>query len=111
MGHEVIEDQGEIFAFLADPATHRLERPDSIKRIDTHGAVVFLAGDNAYKIKRAVLFPFMDFSTLEKRRAACENEIAVNRVNAPDIYLGTLPIRRDALRLRLGGTDGSIVEW
>lgn len=111
MGHEVIEDQGEIFAFLADPATHRLERPDSIKRIDTHGAVVFLAGDNAYKIKRAVLFPFMDFSTLEKRRAACENEITVNRANAPEIYLGTMPIRRSAQGLRLGGADGAIVEW
>ena len=79
-------------------------------RIDTHGARVFLAGPDVYKIKRAVRFSFMDFSTLEKRRAACEAEIAVNRGNAPDLYLGVVPITRDAGILRLGG-DGQVVEW
>jgi hypothetical protein len=54
------------FAFLADPATHELREP--IIRIDTHGAAVFLAGKNVYKVKRAVRFPFMNFSTLHKRR-------------------------------------------
>ncbi len=106
-------DQGEIFTFLAQPATYGLEdsAKNSIKRIDTHGAVVFLAGPDAYKIKRAIYYPFMDFSTLEKRRAACENEIRVNRPNAPDIYLEVLPIRRTPQGLRLGGQDGDIVEW
>ena len=103
------EDQSEVFALLADPATHGLE--EAVTRIDTHGAVVFLAGRDVYKVKRAVLFPFMDFSTLEKRRAACENEIAVNKRNAPDLYLGTVPIRRGARGLELGGTGGQIVEW
>ncbi|MGH6817147.1 MAG: AAA family ATPase [Methylovirgula sp.] len=106
---ELSEDQNEVFAFLADPATHALA--GKVMRIDTHGAVVFLAGHDVYKAKRAVHFPFMDFSTLEKRRAACENEIAVNKANAPDLYLGTLPIRRTARGLRLAGTDGDIVEW
>jgi uncharacterized protein len=110
MDHEVAEDQNEVFAFLADPVTHGLDG-GIVTRIDTHGAVVFLAGRDAYKVKRAVFFPFMDFSTLEKRRAACENEIIVNRANAPDLYLGTLSIRRDARGLHLGGTDGAIVEW
>jgi hypothetical protein len=54
------------FAFLANPATHELREP--IIRIDTHGAAVFLAGKNVYKVKRAVRFPFMNFSTLHKRR-------------------------------------------
>ncbi len=103
------EDQSEVFAFLADPATHALG--GKVTRIDTHGAVVFLADADAYKVKRAVFFPFMDFSTLEKRRAACENEIAVNKANAPDLYLGTKPIRRGTRGLQLGGTDGPIVEW
>ncbi len=106
-------DQGEIFAFLAQPSAYGL--PDSaknaIKRIDTHGAVVFLAGPDAYKVKRAIYYPFMDFSTLEKRRAASENEIRVNRPNAPDIYLEVLPIRRTPQGLRLGGEDGDIIEW
>ncbi|MEW6436028.1 MAG: AAA family ATPase [Pseudomonadota bacterium] len=107
------ENQDEIFAFLARPATYGFadSAKNSIKRIDTHGAVVFLAGPDAYKVKRAVFFPFMDFSTLEKRRAACENEIRVNRPNAPEIYLETLPIRRAAGELRLGGSIGEIVEW
>jgi aminoglycoside phosphotransferase family enzyme/predicted kinase len=71
---------------------------------------VFLAGKDVYKVKRAVRFPFMDFSTLEKRRAACEAEIAVNKPNAPDIYLGVAPITRTAQGLRLGGS-GPVVEW
>ena len=59
-------DQSDVFAFLADPATHELREP--IIRIDTHGAAVFLAGKNVYKVKRAVRFPFMDFSN--SRQAA-----------------------------------------
>ncbi len=108
-----IANQDDVFAFLASPATYGFDQSQQnpIKRIDTHGAVVFLAGTEAYKVKRAVFFPFMDFSTLEKRRAACENEIRVNRENAPDIYLGTVPIRRTDKGLRLGGEEGEIVEW
>lgn len=100
--------QDEVFAFLADPATHGIAGP--VKRIDTHGAAVFLAGDHVYKVKRAVRFPFMDFSTLEKRRRACEAEIAVNRANAPALYRGTVPIVRAGRGLRLGG-KGEVVEW
>jgi len=104
----VVEDQNAIFDALADPRTHGTDRP--VTRIDTHGAAVFLAGDDAYKVKRAVRFPFMDFSTLALRKAACEAEIAVNRTNAPEIYLGILPITCDGKTVRLGG-DGEPVEW
>ena len=68
MEQQACFDQSDVFAFLADPATHELREP--IIRIDTHGAAVFLAGKNVYKVKRAVRFPFMDFSTLDKRRRA-----------------------------------------
>ncbi len=57
-----------------------------VKRIDTHAASVFLDGARALKIKRAVKFPFLDYSTLEKRKAACEEEIRINRPHAPQIY-------------------------
>ena len=87
-------DQEEVFSFLGDSRTFGLAAP--VQRIDTHGAAVFLAGGEVYKVKRAVRFPFMDFSTLEKRRAACEAEIAINKPNAPDIYLGAVPIARTA---------------
>ena len=108
----VVQDQSAALALLADPATHGLSAhlAEDIRRIDTHGAVVFLVGPDAYKVKRAVRFPFMDFSTLEKRRAACEAEIAVNRPNAPAIYLGVLPVTRIPQGLALGGA-GEPVEW
>jgi aminoglycoside phosphotransferase family enzyme/predicted kinase len=108
MEQQVVTDQSDVFAFLGDPATHGLHEP--IKRIDTHGAAVFLAGGDVYKVKRAVRLAFMDFSTLDKRRHACERELTVNEANAPDLYLGVVPISKDRSGLRLGGS-GTIVEW
>jgi uncharacterized protein len=108
MASHVVADQNAIFSFLADPATHRIGGP--VKRIDTHGAAVFLAGPDVYKVKRAVRFAYMDFSTLDKREAACKAEIAANRDNAPGLYLGVVPITRDGGNLRLGGAD-KVVEW
>ncbi|MDJ1156687.1 AAA family ATPase [Chelatococcus sp. SYSU_G07232] len=105
----VVSDQGEVLAFLGDPRSHGLTEP--VRRIDTHGAVVFLAGENAYKVKRAVRYPFMDFSTLERRRAACEAEIAVNRPNAPHIYLGAVPITRTDSGLAIAAGPGPVIEW
>ena len=102
------EGQEEALRFLADPTTYGLSEP--VGRIDTAGAVVFLAGPDVYKVKRAVKFPFMDLSTLEKRREACQAEIAVNRENAPGVYLSALPIVRTAAGLELGG-EGDAVEW
>ncbi len=97
-----------MFRFLADSRTHGLSEP--VERVDTAGAVVFLAGADAYKVKRAVKFPFMDLSTLDKRREACETEIAVNRPSAPDIYLSAVPIVRRGESFGIEG-DGEIVEW
>lgn len=71
-------DQERIFAALASPP--------GVTRIDTHAASVFLDGTRALKIKRAVRFPFLDYSTCEKRKAACEEEIRINRPLAPQIY-------------------------
>jgi hypothetical protein len=102
------ESQEPLLAFLADPATHA---GAPVKRIDTHAAVIFLAGPRAFKVKRAVSFPFLDYSTLEKRREACESELRINRPFAPQIYRRVLPITRTAAgALELGGT-GQPVEW
>ena len=100
------ETQQPVIDFLSDPATHG----GAVKRIDTHAAIVFLAGDRALKIKRAVKFPFLDFSTLEKRKTACEAEIHVNRAYAPQIYRSVVPITRDGDKLYIGG-NGVPVEW
>jgi aminoglycoside phosphotransferase family enzyme/predicted kinase len=100
----VVEDQAEVIAFL----TARL---DPARRIDTHGAVVFLSGDRAYKLKRAVKFPYMDFSTASRRAAMCTAEIAINRQVAPEIYLGVAPVRRGADgKLALGQVDEQAVD-
>ena len=103
-----LASQEVVFRFLADRKTHGLSEP--VQRVDTANAVIFLAGADVYKLKRAVKFPFMDLSTLGKRREACEAEIAVNRPLAPAIYLAALPIVRHGEAFALGG-DGEIVEW
>jgi uncharacterized protein len=105
---EPAASQEAVFRFLADPRTHGLSAP--VGRVDTAAAVVFLAGPDAYKVKRAVKFPFMDLSTLDKRRSACEAEIAVNRASAPGVYLAALPITRSGGPLAIGG-KGETVEW
>ena len=88
----VVESQDQVFAWLAEPATHG---GAAVKRVDTHAAVVFLTPERVLKVKRAVRFPFLDYSTLEKRKAACEAEIEVNWPFAPEIYRRVLPITRE----------------
>ncbi|MDO8535367.1 MAG: AAA family ATPase [Xanthobacteraceae bacterium] len=102
--------QSAVAALLADPATHGLDQ-GAVKRIDTHAAMVFLAGTRVYKVKRAVRYPYLDFSTLTKREAACRAEIAANRPFASELYEGVIPIvRRPDGRLALTG-EGETVEW
>ena len=81
------------------------------RRIDTHASVVFLGNDLALKIKRAVRLPFLDYSTLEKRRRACEEELRVNAGNAPELYRRVVAItRRNDGAFEIGGS-GLPVEW
>ncbi len=100
--------QKAVLDFLGQHATHGGAK---ITRIDTHAASVFLAGERALKIKRAVRFPFLDYSTLEKRKSACEAEIAVNRAFAPAIYRGVVAITRAPGGGFAIGGDGAPVEW
>src|SRR5579862_9349758 len=89
----IVEDQGEALAFLADPATHGL-LAGGVERIDTHISAVFLAGKLAYKLKRAVKFSYLDYSTRALRAEACAAELTLNRRTAPELYLETREIRR-----------------
>jgi aminoglycoside phosphotransferase family enzyme/predicted kinase len=100
--------QDEAFSLLSDPATHD---GAPVRRIDTHAASVFLAGERAYKVKRAVKFPFLDYSSIAKRKAACDAELDVNRRYAPGIYRRTVAITREIDgRLALDGS-GEPIEW
>ena len=107
----VIQDQSDVTAFLENPHSHGGAR---VSRIETHGALVFLADDRAYKIKKAVRYPYMDFGTLALREAACKAELALNRRTAPDVYLRAEPICRDRSGMLSFGqraVDAEIVEW
>ena len=101
-------DQAETIALLGDPATHG---GLPVERVETHASIVFLAGDRAYKLKRAVRYSYLDYSTEALRRAACERELALNRRHAPALYREVLAVTRDdAGRLSLGGA-GRPVDW
>ena len=103
--------QAEVFGFLADPASYGLPPGERVTRIDTHAASVFLAGERALKVKRAVRFPFLDYATLEKRKTACEAELAVNAPAAPQIYRGVVAITREADGRLAIAAQGEPVEW
>ena len=96
------EDQRAVIAFLSRPEAYRLPPQTTVERIDTHSAVVFLVGDRAYKLKRAVKFPFLDFSTRDLRRRFCADEVTLNRRTAPHHYLGVVPVMQAGKGLRLG---------
>lgn len=107
-------DQDSILRFLGDPSAYGTGVQE-VDRIDTHGAIVFLAGDFAYKVKRALRYPYMDFSTLEKRRQACARELSLNARTAPSLYLKVIAVTRgEDGRLALAGEGnegGTTVEW
>jgi len=89
----IIQSQKDIIEFLSRPETYG-PAVKRVERIDTHVSVLFLAGNRAFKLKRAVKFPYLDFSTVAKRRDACEAEVRINRRTAPDIYLGTVAVTK-----------------
>ncbi|MEM8704499.1 MAG: AAA family ATPase [Pseudomonadota bacterium] len=104
------QSQDSVFQFFEDMGFGNVHRP-GFERIDTHANVIFLIGDTAYKMKRSVRYPFLDYSTLELREEACKAEITFNRPNAPRIYREAVPVTREEDgRFALGGT-GETVEW
>jgi aminoglycoside phosphotransferase family enzyme len=72
----ITEDQSETLELLGSPSTHG---GVGVERIETHASVVFLAGTLAWKLKRAVQYDYLDFSTAERRKVMCEAELRINR--------------------------------
>ncbi|MBS0235303.1 MAG: AAA family ATPase [Proteobacteria bacterium] len=102
-------EEMEIVALLSAPATYACD--GRVDVIETHCARIFLACDEAFKVKKRVKFPFVDFTTLETRFAACQREIEINQPHAPGLYLGLRRISRsDDGRLNLQNI-GETVEW
>lgn len=105
----IAENQNEVIRFLQNPAIYGLETV--VEVMETHISMIFLAGHRAFKMKRAVKLPYVDFSTPELRLAACEREVALNSPTAPGLYIGTRRIvRRQDRSLTLDDGDGTTVE-
>jgi aminoglycoside phosphotransferase family enzyme/predicted kinase len=83
--------QQRLIAALRDPRRYP-HAAKSVQVIETHISWLLLAGDHAYKIKKALDLGFLDYSTLDERRFCCDEEIRLNRRTAPDIYLDTVPV-------------------
>jgi len=77
---------------------------------ETHMSWVFLVGDRAYKLKKPVRFPYLDFSTLARRETACRAELVLNRRLAAEVYLDVVPLLASGAGLSIGG-HGVIVDW
>ncbi len=99
----------QLIEALSAPSAYPLA-VETVEVIQTHISVVFLAGPLAYKIKKPVDLGFVDYSTLERRRHFCEEEVRLNRRLAPEIYLGVVPVTRQGGTIRMEGT-GEVVEW
>ena len=83
---------------------------NSVEVLQTHISLVFLTGAVAFKIKKPVDLGFVDYTTLDRRRHFCEEEVRLNRRLAPAVYLGVVPVTRDGSRITMEG-KGSVVEW
>ncbi|WP_425284073.1 AAA family ATPase [Hyphomicrobium facile] len=97
------QDQSEVIAFLSSLS-------DVAERHDTHISIIILSGRRAYKLKRSVCFPYLDFSTAGQRLAACQRELELNRRTAPSLYVAVRRItREDGGRLTFDGS-GELVD-
>lgn len=83
----------------------------AVERRETHISIVFLIGQSAFKMKRAIAYPYLDFSTIERRRYLCEREVAINSRTAPDIYRRAIPVTCDQNGVLALDGHGDPVEW
>jgi len=104
----ITEDQSAVVSFLSSPTA---PSGAAVERIDTHASIVFLAGERAWKLKRAVKYDYLDYSTADRRRCMCESEVRINRRTAPALYRGVTAVTRQADgSLAIGGA-GTPVDW
>jgi len=107
---------------LMKPSTYEYEfeyeeNVSSVRCIQTHISWVFLTGEYCYKVKKPVDFEFLDFSTLERRKFYCNEELRVNRRLCPDIYLGVVPITAGSNGVTAGSNgvringNGTVIDY
>lgn len=101
-------DTKTLLEAMSDPAFYP-EPTTRVEVVQTHISFIFLTDRYAYKVKKAVDFGFLDYTTLERRRRLCHREVALNSRLSPEAYLGVVEIREKDGRLAVGG-DGEVVE-
>src|SRR5262249_4426954 len=97
----------EKVAFLSRTATYA-SPVCRITRLETHMSWIFFAGEEVYKLKKPLRFPYLDFSTLARREAACRAELTLNRKLAPNVYKAVMPVRWSSRGLAIGGQGGIV---
>ncbi len=101
----------ELARDLLRPSAYPAPGPGHVELRETHVSLVFLTEAEVFKVKKTVSLPFLDFSTLEARRRACEAELVLNARLAAGTYLGLVPVRRDAEGHHHFGPQGEVVDW
>ncbi|GAL86150.1 hypothetical protein MYP_3379 [Sporocytophaga myxococcoides] len=99
----------EIVKFLSD-SNHFPEYSNNVELKETHMSYVFITDNFVYKMKKPVLYPFLNLSTLDRRKHNCQKEIASNKTLAPDVYIGTVPLSLTDVGMKLEG-QGTVIEW
>jgi len=97
-------EAGDVSAALARPDFYP-DRPTRVEIRETHISWVFLAGDRAYKLKKPLVLPFLDYGTPERRHEMCREEVRLNRRLAPDLYLGVRSLAATPGGLELAEED------
>lgn len=105
------EPTGDLTRDLLRPEAYPAPGPLQVELRETHVSRVFLTEAEVFKVKKSMKLPFLDFSTLDARRRACEAELLLNTRLAAGTYLGLVPVRRDAEGRHHFGPQGEVVDW
>jgi aminoglycoside phosphotransferase family enzyme/predicted kinase len=106
-----VQRAGDLANDLLRPEAYPAPGPLHVELLETHISWVFLTEGEVFKIKKPVTLPFLDFSTLDARRRACEAELLLDTRLAASTYLGLVPVRRDAQGRHHFGPQGEVVDW
>ncbi|HEY9163992.1 MAG TPA: AAA family ATPase [Magnetovibrio sp.] len=105
-----MEDQSAVIAYLSSLEAFA-DGCEIVERATTHISEIFMGKTRVYKLKRAVKYPYLDFSTKDLRLKYCEAEVRLNRRTAPELYLGVKPITQDETGAYHIGHAGRVVDW
>jgi aminoglycoside phosphotransferase family enzyme len=105
-----LHEQDEVVGFLSAPASYGLAHGE-VETIATHCSIIFLVGERAFKLKRAIRFASLDYRALDQREHACRAELELNRRTAPALYLGVHSINRRPNGALAFDAAGPAVDW